>query len=122
MSEREKSLNKIKRAYDNLELGFQRGAVYCKYYDAETDSKCAVGALFSKEEILSVNINGYYCNNDLASSNVSSQVDYKPFKGLTVTELETLQQNHDLLISDNLLSDIWFEHLENFEQYLFSLK
>ena len=121
MSEREESLNKIKRAYDNLELGFQRGARVCKYYDAETDSKCAIGSLFSKKEILSVNINGSYCITDSTIASVSSQINYKPFKGLTVKELEKLQRKHDLLISANLLSDIWFKRLERFEKYLFSL-
>ena len=52
MNERQESLNKIRKAYENKELGFQKGATQCLYYCSKTDSHCAIGVLIGKDENL----------------------------------------------------------------------
>lgn len=124
LQERKESLNKIRRAYARLELGFQRGASRCTYYDEKTDSKCAVGVLFDRNELVSHE----RCLNDNVGDDIAAQLgNTKVFKGLYADELINLQDLHDVLIKDyithrGLLTECWINDVNEFEKYLFSLK
>ena len=123
MNERQESLNKIRKAYENKELGFQKGATMCMYYCSKTDSHCAVGVLIGKDEEL---MSRY---GDIASPfkdtymvKISDAMNHKgisEFKGLNISELEELQYHHDNLIG------AWKENKDKYEkrfkEYLYSL-
>lgn len=123
MNERQESLDKIRKAYENKELGFQKGADYCLYYCSETDSHCAVGVLIGKDENL---MNRYgnikYPFKDTDMGIISDAMNHKgisEFKGLNISELEELQNHHDNLISARKEDKDKYE--KRFKDYLYSL-
>lgn len=123
MNERQESLNKIRKAYENKELGFQKGATMCRYYCSETDSHCAVGVLIGKDEELMSrydNIEYPFKNTYMVKiSDAMSHKDISEFKGLNVSELEKLQSYHDDLIGAQKENKDKYE--KRFKDYLYSL-
>ena len=123
MNERQESLNKIRKAYENKELGFQKGATQCLYYCSKTDSHCAVGVLIGKDEELMSrygNIEYPFENTYMGIiSDAMSHKDISEFKGLNVSELGLLQTYHDDLIGAQEENKDKYE--KRFKKYLYSL-
>ena len=123
MNERQESLNKIRKAYENKELGFQKGATMCRYYCSETDSHCAIGVLIGKdEELMNEYGNILYPFKDSWEEEireVMSHIGISEFKGLNVNELGLLQTYHDDLIGARKENKDKYE--KRFKDYLYSL-
>jgi hypothetical protein len=120
--ERKESIEAIKNAYENEKLGFQNGMSSCKYYDAKTDSYCAVGVLIGYDDSLINDLgniekpfkNADYCEIKLSMENAGLTKLY----GLTIDELDRLQILHDHIIN----SVRYRSKKENdFKDYLYSL-
>lgn len=123
MNERRESLDKIRKAYENKELGFQKGATQCLYYCSKTDSHCAVGVLIGKDEELMSrygNIESPFKDTYMGKiSDAMSDKDISEFKGLNVSELEKLQSYHDHLVG--VPKENKDEYEKRFKEYLYSL-
>jgi len=135
MNIREQSLNIIKSAYENKELGFQKGATSCLYYDPKTDSCCAVGLLVKEESLFDEDGMQTYPfdfgdvferekEEDIEGAMTKLNLD--SFKGLTKAELDELQVLHDCLIvrpTDfyRLYTIKYVKKQEAFKKYLYSL-
>lgn len=120
MTEREQSLKLIREAYENKELGFQKGAKTCLYYDSKTDSCCAVGVLVKNERLFDSDGDQEYAfrerQNDPSIEDCMDDLDMKEYKGLTLEELTRLQSLHDRMVA------FYSETKEkNFKDYLYSL-
>ena len=117
---RKEAIEKIKKAYENKELGFQRGADICSYYDSKTDSCCAVGVLVKDESLFDT-----YGNQDMAFADTNgAEIDLEMINrgldelyGLSIDELKQLQIRHDGLINRN---SGYSE--QDFKHYLYGLK
>ena len=109
---RTESINKIKLAYENKELGFQRRAKNCEYYNEETDSYCAIGVLFKHDEGLRESLGNYFICTTMDNWGLDT------FKGLTRKEALTLQEKHDILIGGTSKPA---KREEEFKDYLYSL-
>lgn len=93
MNKRLESINKLKEAMRNETLGIHKGADGCCYFDADTQSCCAVGLLLddvpkSGDESLK------YINNKETIEDVLYS-GYENNTGLTNNELIKLQGLHD---------------------------
>lgn len=121
MSLRQESLEKLRQAVKDKTLGIYKGATVCLYYDAQTDSRCAVGAIIPDKTIEKMKDGNGNCAKfiDYSKSNsVKSQLKgMKTYRGLTVDELVRLQEMHD----DIIFGDYNYT-IEEFEQYVASLK
>lgn len=124
------AINKIKKAYETKQLGFQKGATSCLYYDKKSDSCCAVGVLLRKDKKL-LNTQGdrnavFRAGLDVDSYTIGAQmkaVNKSSFHGLDIDELKTIQILHDGVIQMNDCG----EELKNkkeisFKDYLYALK
>lgn len=123
---RKQALNKIRTAYENKELGFQKGAEMCRYYDAESDSHCAIGVLVGKKkELIEGNGDIYYPFIGAQREAIDEALDVKGrfmWFGLHKKELSQLQRLHDNIINWNIESDEPYHALKvKFKVYLYSL-
>lgn len=124
MKERIKSLNKIKRAYETGQLGFQKDANTCINYDSESDIRCNMAMLVAKNKQI---YDGYGRITrpflDCFSYNISTaindlSVEYQ--EGLSCDELVILQGLHDEIVSNNPAKSIT-KSIEEFESFLYGL-
>lgn len=119
MTEREESIQKIKEAYENKELGFQKGATNCLYFDAKTGSHCAVGVLLDIDELKfeeNGNLEHPFLGNPESTIREAMEAEsLEEFKGLDIAELEELQNRHD-----EVLRGLSYEF--DFKDYLYNLK
>jgi hypothetical protein len=123
---RQESINKIKTAFENKQLGFQKGAMSCKYYCAISDSHCAIGVLIGKDQEL-INESGdiHLPLKDIKESKIELALDRdkkSEMFGLSRNELQSLQELHDNCVGKNLYGDILNQRIEEFKNYLYSLK
>lgn len=127
---REESLNLIKSAYENKELGFQKGATSCRYYDPKSDSCCAVGVLVKDESLFETNgVQNYPFDFGNISEDDKKEAIFEAmtilnldsFKGLTKKELSRLQSFHDNLIHRPSDHREYIEDHKRFKDYLYSL-
>lgn len=124
ISERQKSLNKIRKAFEQGKLGFQKGAKSCLYYDSATDSKCAVGVLINARSKLKNSEGDIDCpfkQSRFGGQSIGAALDeagLDSFKGLTRDELQELQEAHDGIIHYGESSG----RLDRFKFYLYSLE
>ena len=120
---RKEAIEKIKRAYENKELGFQRGAADCVYYDNKTDSCCAIGVLVKDESLFDDVGDQIYPFHNTLSNTIDDYIlknNIDGLFGLTNEELCMLQHRHDILIGcSSYLGDI---DDEDFKKYLYSLE
>lgn len=120
---RKQALKKIRTAYENKELGFQKGAKSCLYYCSDTESHCAIGVLVGKnEDLMSIdgNINYAFKKYELKANSIGSLLAYNKLKeycGLKAEELVKLQNLHDQIINNRYNSI----YEEEFREYLYSL-
>ena len=121
MMNRKQAISKMKKAFEAGELGFQKGAKSCKYYDKKTDSHCAIGLLIGKKEkLMDVHgdINSPFVLGDSGSIENSMDIlKMETYCGLTKDELGTLQSRHDVTVN-HLTRD----RIERFKSYLYNLK
>jgi len=115
---RKESLKLMRDAFNNGQLGAQRGASACRYYDAKTDSHCIIGVLVGKNlDLMNDRGNishlpsncgfiGYYMDDNKLDT----------FNGLTRGEAWHLQELHDRTIDYDSKS-----YLNDLKTYLFSL-
>ena len=120
MSPREKSIEKLKNAIKNKTLGMYRGAKRCRYYDAETDSCCAVGELVDKDYLFTLKdeYGDVFALKKDGFGNISSILEFSEWEnttGLTDKELIQLQNKHDNVITGYSVDT------KSFEDYVFSL-
>lgn len=120
---RKEALCKIKIAFENNELGFQRFASGCRYYDRATNSHCAVGILIGKDiDLMDLegNIDEPFAQLNGAFYSIENSMIYlemDTFHGLDISELNTLQSLHDDLVGTSTDKN----KLLKFETYLYSL-
>ena len=125
MTERQKSIDKIKKAFENKELGYQRGAMTARYYDKRSDSCCAVGVLMdlNNEDLFDDNGNVNYPFTGIDSYGIKyamTDAEIDTLFGLTKDELGTLQHNHDMCLSHAKSSALPL-HEQRFKDHLYSL-
>jgi len=121
MSERQDSIAKIKLAYENKELGFQKDVGFCRYYDKRSDSHCAVGVLVGKNKKLmdacgdiEEPFEGSY-SGDIEGG--LQDISVESYWGLLSCELIKLQKLHDRLVG----STYTIKREKKFKNYLYSL-
>lgn len=119
---REKSIKLLKEAVKNKSLGCYVGATNCRYYDSETDSRCAVGAIIPNE-VIKLNLDEYGdCDRfipTISGESVKDQLVGKTeYQGMSVYELIELQSLHDIIITKGSVHDT----VQKFETYVNSLK
>jgi len=120
---RQQALSKIRKAYENKQLGFQKGATICMYYDKKTNSHCAVGVLIGKKKSLmdeDGNIEApFTVGGETMIGDALCEKDITSFCGLSKTELTQLQRLHDNIINCCEINEK--ERKDNFKTYLYSL-
>jgi len=137
MNQRQKSIEKIQKAYEGFKLGFQKGAEGCVYFDRQTKSCYAVGILVSKKDLTSSG-EGFTTRNlkdgeswfdfEGPIDHVMFQNEIKEYKGLTLRELITLQNLHDKVVTSYNMNldkpDLkrYFDRIAKFEEYLYNSK
>ena len=115
---RKESLKLMKDAFNNKELGAQKGASACRYYDSKTDSHCIIGVLVGKNvnlmddkgDIPALPNTSGYISSYMRKNNIDT------FNGLTLLEAEKLQLLHDKALDYKSI-----KYLNELESYLFSL-
>ena len=138
---REESINLLKKAYENKELGFQKGAQFCTYWDSETFSACAIGALMGYGERYKPFTREGAAGAFLGSLELTKEEKYNIYEdfnfdqsvrclgriinledifGLKQEELEQIQKRHDALVGHNVCDVEGKE--KQFKDYLYSLK
>jgi len=115
---REESLKLMRDAFNKGQLGAQKGASGCRYYDAETDSHCIIGVLIGKNRDLMNDLGNIIQlpNNNSFISWYMDDYGLDTFNGLTMEEAKSLQSLHDRALdleSKEILNDL--------KTYLFSL-
>ena len=124
------AINKIKKAYETKQLGFQKGATSCLYYDKSSDSCCAVGVLVRKDKKL-LNPQGdrnavFRAGLDANSYTIESQmraVNKSSFHGLDIDELRKIQKLHDEVVQTRGCGEERRNEKEiSFKEYLYALK
>lgn len=125
MTERQKSIDKIKKAFENKELGYQRGATTARYYDKRSDSCCAVGVLMdlNNEDLFDGNGNVNYPFTGTSSYGIKysmTEAEIDSLFGLTKDELGKLQFHHDQCLSYAKNLDL-LQYEQKFKDHLYSL-
>jgi len=120
---RRNAINKIREAYETGQLGFQKGAIHCSYYDSFSDSHCAVGVLIGKKKKL---MNGFgnieypFLNNKgYCISSAMELANLERLHGMTRKELHVLQALYDLVLGDSNSRREY--HIGKFESFLYCL-
>ena len=116
---REQSLKLMRDAFNNGQLGAQKGASGCRYYDKATDSHCIIGVLVGKNLDL---MNGKGNISELPNDNGYIKYYMKDnkidtFNGLTLFEASELQSLHDNALDFKCEPS----RLQALKDYLFSL-
>ena len=121
---RKQAIARIKKAYENEELGMQKGMIYCKYYCHKTDSHCAVGVLIGKKKelidfygVIEIPFKGTH---EPQIHRAMSALNTKIFHGLSLDELKTLQDLHDNACQCDDVEKQYY--INDFKTYLYSLK
>ena len=119
MTLRQQSIAILKQAVKDKTLGCYKGATECLYYDEETDSKCAVGAIIPQKTIDKMKNDAGNCKHFIDSErgdSVHNQLKgRKTYRGMKISELGKLQRLHDNIILNG-------DSFEEFENYVNSLK
>jgi hypothetical protein len=120
---RKQAIARIKKAYENEELGMQKGMYHCRYYCHTTDSHCAVGILIGKKKGL---IDRYGDIEVPFKGTISAAIkkamydlNKNTFCGLSVEELQNLQELHDE--SCQCGDEVKQDYMNRFKTYLYSL-
>lgn len=113
---RHEAIKTIIIAYENKELGFQKGAQSCKYYDVESDSCCVIGILLDIDKMKKDsygNVIEYLDHQGISA--ILNKLNAKSLHGLSYSECGELQSLHDgIILGDN--------HEYEFKDYIYSLK
>ena len=127
MTIRQESIAKIKKAFENNELGYQKDASGARYYDKASNSCCAVGVLMDRSDKALFNANGnieypFVGGNDYGIAFAMGEIDMDELYGLTRWELGELQSKHDSCLSHNKSPNTLPRYVREFKDYLYSLQ
>lgn len=117
LQNRIRNLNKLIKAIDNKSLGCYVAA-NCMYYDARSDSCCAVGLLISdSKEMKDAKEKGSSVTHYLDRGCITRGIVYPSLSlGFGAYELKKMQQLHDAAVGP-------FDHFtKRFEEYIIYLK
>jgi hypothetical protein len=129
LSERKESIKKLKKAVKNKTLlMYQDHDGDPRYYDNETNSCCAVGAILPLETLFEyMNRKGdvnYFTDNGDGDYDIETQLgdNTQVLYGMEKNELMQLQTLHDKAMSGSIHGNAKRAYKSKFEQYVKSLK